>query len=62
MTDRLLTVAEVAERLRLSHATVRRMAKEHRITFIRPLGGHLRFPEDAIEEYLQAARVEAVRR
>lgn len=59
--SRLLTVAEVADRLQLSHATVRRMAKEHRITFIR-LSGQLRFPEDALEAYLTAARVEAVAR
>lgn len=59
--SQLLTVAEVAERLRLSHRSVYRLAKEHRITFIR-LSGQLRFPEDALEAYLTAARVEAVSR
>lgn len=61
MTSRLLTVAEVADRLRVTPRTVYRMAKEHRLTYIRVNGGQLRFPAEDFEAYLTAGRVEAVR-
>lgn len=60
MTD-LLTVPEVAERLRVGQRTVYRMAKEHRLTYIR-VEGQLRFPLDKLEAYLTAGTVEAVPR
>lgn len=60
MTAQLLTVAEVAERLRVTPRTVYRLASDHVLTFIR-VGGQLRFPSDDFEAYLTAGRVEAVR-
>lgn len=61
MTKKLLTVEEVAETLRLQPRTVYRMAKDHKLTFIR-VGGQLRFPADAFEAYLEAGTIAAVPR
>lgn len=61
MTDQLLTVPEVAERLRVGKRTVYRMAKEHRLTFIR-VEGQLRFPTSALDAYLQGGTIGAVPR
>lgn len=60
MATHLLTVAEVADRLRVTPRTVYRLVAEHRLTFIR-VGNQLRFPSDDFEAYLTAGRVEAVR-
>lgn len=57
----LLTVPEVAERLRISQRSVYRLAKEHRLSYVR-VSGQLRFPADEFEAYLTSALVPAVRR
>jgi excisionase family DNA binding protein len=61
-TDRLLTVAEVAERLGTTERFPRRLIAERRITFVK-LGsgraGHVRIPESAVEAYIASATVEA---
>jgi excisionase family DNA binding protein len=55
--DRLLTVAEVAERLNTTPWHVRRLVFEHRIAY-RKLGRYVRFHPDDLEEYISANRVE----
>lgn len=61
MTESLLTVPEVAERLRIGQRTVYRMVKEHRLSYIR-VEGQLRIPTSALEDYLTAGTVTAVPR
>jgi excisionase family DNA binding protein len=60
--DRLLSVAEVAERLGTTERFPRRLIAERRITFVK-LGtgrqGHVRIPESAVNEYIAAATVKA---
>ncbi|MGH8834467.1 MAG: helix-turn-helix domain-containing protein [Actinomycetes bacterium] len=55
--DRLLTVREVSERLGTSERFPRRLIDERRIRFVR-LGRHVRIPESALEEFIQAGVVE----
>jgi excisionase family DNA binding protein len=54
----LLTIAEVAELLRISVPSVRRLQRR-RIPFIK-IGGSVRFTKDDIMSYLAKQRVEAV--
>ena len=55
--DRLLTVAEAAERLNTSQRFVRRLIEERRIAFTR-LGRHLRIAEVDLAAFVAAGRVE----
>ena len=59
--DRLLSVGEVAERLGTSERFPRRLIAERRITFTR-IGRHVRIPEWAVVELIEAGTVERVRR
>jgi excisionase family DNA binding protein len=45
-----LRTAEVARMLRVSPKTVSRWAKEGRLPFVTTLGGHRRYPAQAISE------------
>jgi excisionase family DNA binding protein len=58
--ERLLTVGEAAERLGTSERFPRRLIAERRIRFTR-IGRHVRIPESALREYIQAGTVEPVR-
>ncbi len=51
--DRLLTVDEAAQQLRLKPATIRRMILQRRIDTIRPLARAVRVPESAIKKILE---------
>ena len=55
--DKLLTLAEVAERLNTTPRHVRRLVFERRIAY-RKLGRYVRFHPDDLEEYITANRVE----
>jgi excisionase family DNA binding protein len=56
--DRLLTVAEAAERLNTTPRHVRRLVFERRIAY-RKLGSYVRFHPDDLAEYVATHRVEA---
>ena len=60
MAERLLTVREVAERLGTWETSgerfPRRLIAERRITFVH-VGRHVRIPEAALDEYVQANTV-----
>lgn len=56
--DKLLTVAEVAERLSTTPRHVRRLVFERRIAY-RKLGTYVRFHPDDVSEFVAAHRVEA---
>jgi len=58
--DRLLTLAEVAERLNTTPRHVRRLVFERRIAY-RKLGRYVRFHPDDVAEYVAAHRVEPAR-
>ena len=58
--DKLLTLAEVAERLNTSPRHVRRLVAERRIAY-RKLGRYVRFHPDDVAEYVAAHRVEVAR-
>jgi excisionase family DNA binding protein len=53
MNDRLLSVREVAERLNLKEATIRRMILQRRIDTVRPSVRAVRVPESAIRAILE---------
>jgi excisionase family DNA binding protein len=55
--ERLLTVAEVAELLCTSERFPRRLIAERRIRFVK-LGRHVRIPEPAVREFIDAGRVD----
>lgn len=57
--DRLLTVAQVAERLNTSERFPRRLIEERRIAFVR-IGRHVRIPERELEAFIRAGLVEPV--
>jgi excisionase family DNA binding protein len=57
LVDRLLTVAQVAELLGTSERFPRRLIAERRIQFVR-VGRHVRIPESALADFIQAGRVE----
>lgn len=59
MSDRLLTVAEAAEMLRTSERFPRRLIAERRIRFTR-VGRHVRIPESALREFIDAGLVEPI--
>jgi excisionase family DNA binding protein len=52
MSDNLLTPKQVAERLRVSPDTVKRMLRNGEMPGFR-LGGQWRIPEDKFEEWIQ---------
>ena len=56
--ERLLTVAEAAERLNTTPRHVRRLVFERRIAY-RKLGNYVRFHPDDLAEYVAAHRVRA---
>jgi excisionase family DNA binding protein len=58
--DRLLTIAEVAERLSTTPRQVRRLVFERRIAY-RRVGRFVRFHPDDLAEYVAAHRVEVAR-
>ena len=55
----LLTTREVAELLKVSLSSVRRLQQGRRLPFIK-VGGSVRFARSDILEYLQKGRVEAI--
>ncbi|MEU3917861.1 excisionase family DNA-binding protein [Streptomyces sp. NPDC029004] len=61
MAERLLTVAQAAERLGTSERFPRRLIAERRVTFVK-VGRHVRIPERALTAYIDANTVQPVRR
>ncbi len=57
--DRLLTVSEAAELLSTSERFPRRLIEQRRIRFVR-VGRHVRIPESALREFIEAGLVEPV--
>ena len=55
--ERLFTVAEAAEVLRTTERFPRRLIAERRIRFVR-IGRHIRIPESALQEFIDAGIVE----
>jgi excisionase family DNA binding protein len=55
--DRLLTVAQAAELLGTTERFPRRLIEQRRIRFAR-IGRHVRIPESALREYINAGLVE----
>lgn len=58
-TIELLTIAEVAEMLKISTSGVRRLQQGRRIPFLK-VGGSVRFAKGDIVSYLAKNRVEAI--
>jgi excisionase family DNA binding protein len=58
--ERLLTVAEAADRLNTTPRHVRRLVFERRIAY-RKLGNYVRFHPEDLAEYVAAHRVEVAR-
>ena len=63
MSDKLLTVDEVAERLGTSPRFVRRLISERRIVFVRMgrKGSPVRITESDLVAFIESARVEPMR-
>jgi excisionase family DNA binding protein len=61
MSDRLLTVAEVAERLGTTDRFPRRLIAERRIVFVK-IGRHVRIPASAVDDFVTAHTVQPVTR
>ena len=57
--DRLLTLEEVAELLNTKLRFSRRLVTERRIRFTR-VGRHVRVPESAVREFIEAGMTEPV--
>jgi excisionase family DNA binding protein len=57
--ERLLTIAEAAEVLSTSERFPRRLIEQRRIRFVR-VGRHVRIPESALSEFIEAGLVEPV--
>ena len=55
--ERLLTVAQAADVLGTTERFPRRLIEERRIRFTR-IGRHVRIPESALREFIQAGTVE----
>ncbi|GLW49194.1 DNA-binding protein [Streptomyces sp. NBRC 14336] len=60
MTDRYLSVDQVAELLGTSARFPRRLIEERRIRYVK-LGRHVRIPESAVEEFIRSRTVEPIR-
>jgi excisionase family DNA binding protein len=56
----LLTIKDVAELLKVSQSSVRRLQQGRHLPFIK-VGGSIRFAKDDILEYLKKGRVEALK-
>jgi excisionase family DNA binding protein len=59
LADRLLTVAEAADVLSTTERFPRRLIAQRRIQFVR-VGRHVRIPESALREFIDAGLVEPV--
>jgi excisionase family DNA binding protein len=57
--ERLLTVAEAAAVLSTTERFPRRLIEQRRIRFVR-VGRHVRIPESALQEFIEAGLVEPV--
>lgn len=57
--DRLLTVAQAAERLGTTVRFPRRLIEERRITFVK-VGRHVRIPESALDDFIRTHTVRPV--
>ena len=57
--ERLLTVVEAAELLGTTERFPRRLITERRIRFVR-VGRHVRIPESAVHEFIEAGTVEPI--
>ena len=55
----LLTIPEVADLLKISIPTVRRLQDQQRIPFTK-IGGSVRFIRDDVVAYVQQGRVESI--
>ncbi|MBQ1157571.1 excisionase family DNA-binding protein [Streptomyces sp. A73] len=60
MTDRYLSVDQVAEVLGTTTRFPRRLIAERRITFVK-VGRHVRIPESALAAYIEARTVQPLR-
>jgi excisionase family DNA binding protein len=60
MTDRYLSVDQVAELLGTSVRFPRRLVEERRIRYVK-VGRHVRIPASAVEEFIESHTVEPVR-
>ena len=58
-SERLLTVTEVAEVLSTTERFPRRLIEQRRIRFVR-VGRHVRIPESALLEFIEAGLVEPI--
>jgi len=58
-TIELLTIKDVAELLKVSQSSVRRLQQGRHLPFIK-VGGSIRFAKTDIFEYLKKGRVEAI--
>ncbi|MHC6628301.1 excisionase family DNA-binding protein [Streptomyces globosus] len=61
MSERYLSVVEVAEILGTTVRFPRRLIEERRITYVK-VGRHVRIPESAVREYIAANTVAPRRR
>ncbi|MEU5805586.1 excisionase family DNA-binding protein [Streptomyces sp. BR123] len=61
MSERYLSVVQVAEILGTTVRFPRRLVEERRITYVK-VGRHVRIPESAVQEYIVANTVEPRRR
>jgi excisionase family DNA binding protein len=61
MNDRYLSVDEVAELLGTTARFPRRLIEERRIRYVK-VGRHVRIPESAVEEFIEARTVQPLRR
>ncbi|MEU0953692.1 excisionase family DNA-binding protein [Streptomyces niveus] len=61
MAERLLSVAQAADRLGTTERFPRRLIAERRVTFVK-VGRHVRIPEGALAAYIAANTVEPARR
>lgn len=59
MTDRLLTVEQVAERLGTTVRFPRRLIEERRIEYVK-IGRHVRIPERVLDAYVSSHTVTPV--
>lgn len=55
----LLTLSDVAEILKISVPTVRRLQQQRKIPFVK-VGGSIRFARNDVASYLAARRVRAI--
>ncbi|MER6961519.1 excisionase family DNA-binding protein [Streptomyces sp. NPDC000618] len=61
MTDRYLSVDQVAELLGTTARFPRRLIEERRIRYVK-VGRHVRIPESAVVEFIESGMVEPLRR